>query len=75
MQLASQPADADAFITWVLQIRGADAASDQESPERSTRSIQNNFMINAALVASRLLQPLADIQYTFLFAGIAHTGV
>ena len=35
VQLASQPADVDAFISWVLQIRGADAASDQESPAGS----------------------------------------
>ena len=35
-QLDTQSTDADAFILWVLPIRGAEEAGDQESLERSS---------------------------------------
>ena len=63
-QLDTQPADGDAFILWVLPITGAEEAGDQESPERPS-----TFVISAALVQSRLLQPLAGIYYTFSLCG------
>ena len=35
-QLGIQRADVDDLISWMLPLRGADAATDQESPERSS---------------------------------------
>ena len=35
-QLDIQRADVDDLISWMLPLRGADAATDQESPERSS---------------------------------------